>query len=813
MKRFLFLLTLLTSSVFADSISIRGFTGLKNSVNDPLLPPGSSSALVNFDLSDKIGALTRRRGYSEAYLASSSVFDSIMFLGTGERISGVRHLMFVGDSTGVGYGVLGATASGSINLDFSQTARLVVTPWPVTAQSVTRYAEWNGNTFAVNGVSRGAYYPSNDVPKLTTGQYGRLWPPAAPGELIATPLKQSGGMNGTYRYLAYAYGSTSQAHPVIGNFSAPVSVANGACIVTNFPILSKDSGGIGVFDSTFIDVFRTTNDNGTIDPTDTVWYTGVTLTVNSSTYQTSAVSFTDTMSDVTLRASSRKKIVRGISAAGYWAYTSPTADTVSSKIGAPQYVGRATVSSDSNWNVWHNAPESLVRGFSWMVQTLDPETGAVSDSGPTFSIVKKAASGVSAYGGQSKISLALPRMRDTTLRQIVWRAAVVAAPLKDAIYKLYDTVGYRFLDSANLVRTFYKIGTYLPGDTITDSIPYDSLVLRESFRQVGPIEPFSDIITHSNILYASAGNRMWMSRPDTPFNFLRSSFVTLNESRGSEVTAMWPTQYAIRATTRDESYAVAFDFSSVERISSYGCLSRQGHASSGGVHYYPSYEGIVSESEGESLERNYEFGLLTEGLANYDLVTSVIKSSSFGTWHDNKYFLKYSADSCLVYDEIAKGFSVWTTPISSAVRYGSGGSVGSALYDTLYFLRGGNRALYRFGDSYRDTTAQITALWGSPFIGFDPTQKIIDGIDLWGKFGPDSLSLGTNFYNQGDSVFASSTVSLLSTSRVNVGVQSAPTDLFRVSLIFIPLQTPTQDLIVNGLDVRYGLVGRRGIDK
>lgn len=201
MLRLIIISLFICSSVFSaeDSLFIRGFGGL-NTISDEF-HVGENEATVahNVDFSRQLGAISKRYGYDS--LSAFVGADSIWIYPV-EYSDGTKQLFVVTDTANQGFGSIYVTKKGSYSLNADSLTKI----WSFWSPfGVPDFETVGDRVYIVNGYNRGIVY-SDGV--------ARSFPPRSPAEPYITPLKEAGGLSGTYRYVIYISDTTTNTNTI-----------------------------------------------------------------------------------------------------------------------------------------------------------------------------------------------------------------------------------------------------------------------------------------------------------------------------------------------------------------------------------------------------------------------------------------------------------------------------------------------------------------------------------------------------------------------------------------------------------------------
>jgi hypothetical protein len=215
-----------------QSMRIEGFRGLNTATADFQVKANEARIAHNVDLGKNIGAISPRDGYDSVSLVSG--MDSIVGIEGAYYSDGTQQLVFVADSSGVGYGNVYASPDGSS--DLTSATRI----WQYfSIQNVPQFAMLDDAVYLVNGSHKGIYYRDD---------LARSYPLPAPGEPQIVPLDNSGPLHGEYIYRISSDGGgfTGSSSGGLGShsdgiISSRIAVSNGQVLLTGFQMPANDS--------------------------------------------------------------------------------------------------------------------------------------------------------------------------------------------------------------------------------------------------------------------------------------------------------------------------------------------------------------------------------------------------------------------------------------------------------------------------------------------------------------------------------------------------------------------------------------------
>lgn len=632
----------------------------------------------------------------------------------------------------------------------------------VPATGVPQYAMLHDQLFVVNGVGRGFLYD---------GRYTQAFPMYAPGEVAAIPMSEDGTLNGRYRYaLKYAEDSYTSDSIVTGRYSylsQPVVVDSGQVLLCRFPPRMFDTLYAGD-DSITYEIWRSAGDIGLLDKLDSMWFTGLTVTVDSANYST--VTVTDTISDDSLRSSSEAVIIADgeLYSHGRKNYNGLLGKRFTfTRPGAPAYAGADSI---AGYGIWDAAGADIgwssCAGFAVMCVAVDTFTNQVSDSSPSFIFYQSrspnhyysdqpatiwiggggdsSGTGYLARSRTAQMSYVLPRLWDTSVVLQVYRGPVEQIAYDSVIFNTWPAPTVCYLGTDFHVPHYYLLGLYNPGDTVLDTLHYDSLLTREPYERNDIPAVANAIAVFDNQLFLADGSRVQRSNDeDTTTSFLTFAATNINPDDGDQITAMWPAKQVLRTgkTKRTYSlYSTGGSYDAMELSGHYGVVAPLSHANAAEGDYFLSHDGVRLEDEGIYKERSFIGSLVSGQIGSFREQPLATLRQSVGEYYDGKYLLSIpSLDTTWVLHRIPMpdgsvryAWGTWSFTFSGAALYSVGASNQFVPSDSLYFTKPGGSSLYRYGSSTTDAGAGITAIWESGPLGrIDGTEWQVRDLQLW----------------------------------------------------------------------------------
>ena len=676
----------------------------------------------------------------------------------GVNVYGGDFLPCPGEFIGVVYPQFNSHTTGQLI-----SSNRIITRMPVTGN--VRWAQLDNNTYVTNGVAKGFRYD---------GKRAYTYPICAPGEIMAIPLASAGNQSGTYRYAVSYKEDKSKVDTnlvnLFGYTSTPVVSDGNAILLWNFPKPTMDI--FRTKDSITLSLWRTVGDVGVLDKTDSMYYTGISVVIDSTNYST--ITITDTLSDDSIRGTGTARIIANGNYYSSWLDTLDTDSfTTYFKPGAPAFSSATTRADSGIWGGGISMEWDIVSGWSWVCLFLDTLSGSPSDTGLSFNIYQPSkpsgwASSVTATGDTlpfarsrtAQMTFVLPRSIDTNVICQIYRGPIFPAGLDTTKNIFKDTVYWQLqhgLDSGSIrefVREltkltpfgvdfyspdYFLIGEYSPGDTIIDSIPFDSLLSRVALRRNSVPPIIKDMAVCDNRLFTTDGEYLYYSDfSPSGITFNALSKMAINPDDGDQITTIFQQAGSIKACKHQSSYKLVpvslngyTAYRSFELTANYGCVSSATHVAAPEGDYILSLDGVRLEDVSPYKERSYIGSLMSsqiKSFRNFDITTL---RNSFAAYYDGKYMLSFPAlDTTFVMQKIVKGgnyaysWSTWNMTFCGATMFSARAQNQVIPGDTMYFIKSNDNRIYRFGASSYDNGSYIPWLWKS-----GPTNQI-NG-DLW----------------------------------------------------------------------------------
>ena len=618
------------------------------------------------------------------------------------------------------------------------------------APALVQWAQLHDRLYVTNAVGKMLVVIGNSV---------QWFPPPSPSEPLAIPTDASGPLFGRYRYVVQ-YSGDSVLYPGhrdrFGYITTPIQAESVLVQLTHFPPPQRNAVLTTAEDTATVRIWRTVGQTSSaaLSVVDTFWLVG-TIFIDSTSYATA--SFTDTMSDITLRT--QPSII--VSDSGRQYTYDPNTPGASSgtkyfrRPGAPTVVSYAA-RADSG--IWAGASEDwdICAGYSYIAVFFDTLSRAFSDSSRSIAFLQKGKptsyASDTTYNGDtlsfnrsvfSSVRIALPRnhTNNNNLRVVLYRAPIRPATYDSAtttnieIVPQYNVLGQRLPDDTIVTTrifccvadSFYLgayryIGEGAPGDTITDTVSYADAEARPIYvRSFPPSTPSAVVAFDNRLIIADRGVILMSNVADTSIGFSALRSIPVNRDDGDRVTAIIPQRGVLKVAKSRRTYVMrkaGGSWALQELATNYGVTAPLSVARMPEGEIFLSNDGVRIESE--NIYRDYSSlgQLLSTSVAELRDMTNDVRSSAVAVFFRDRYWLsvpKYGWSFVMqrVLDESGRmryPWSKWSIrPIAFApMSFGKQ----SLFYrqDSLYFAMPGQPAVYVFGGSDKDSAKYIVQM-------------------------------------------------------------------------------------------------------
>lgn len=661
------------------------------------------------------------------------------------------------------------------------------TKFPI--QSEPSFAMFNDDIYITSPDGRGAVIHEGN---------GREFPFRAPGELRVIPLVDTFdidvdsiyGLDGEYRYKIYTWLSDSNqvgdTVQIAGYVHQPVKIKDGKMFLTGFTKLHGDSttklsGSV----SSKIDIYRTRANIGRLDFNDSVYFVTRLNVPYDDSWDT--LYFIDSIPDSLLGdgllAIDEQRI--GLDSA--------VADsTTSYPYGGPSFLAidslhkhTPTKDSTNNYGIFYGIPgQRDTLGMAYMLTYIDTVTGIESDSGRSLYVynhIKDTTDATDTILPWS-IKIGIPNQPAATIGLVrnLYRGMIYQVTFDTGAFNrivvnigedrtktlIIDGGGWveRLAVDTVIVTDYFLLAQIPSADSFyVDSVRWDSLTVKRRF--VGNSAPpgLKSLFTHDGHMFGINKSKLYFSKLDSAFAWGVFDFTSLNKDDGDENTLAFPTQGGIVVCKNNRTFIVFqnsnLKWSRREITGLPGCIAPRSYAKGLNGHYYLSAFGVVRLNDGQTLERRYSSGIISEKLSNFDNLSSIVKRDARAAYLPNsQQYLLNIGDTTYVYDERLDAWSTWSLKFAGSTLYGSEDELQYIPGDTMYFIQQGDSTIYRYGTSELDNGSGVQVLWSSAPFGVDNRLEKVSDIAVWWT-NVDGISVVMGIYNEADSLLENVTFS------------------------------------------------------
>lgn len=341
-------------------------------------------------------------------------------------------------------------------------------------------------------------------------------------------------------------------------------------------------------------------------------------------------------------------------------------------------------------------------------------------------------------------------------------------------------------------------------ETFADSARYDSVLFNPVIfpifvKQNTPFLP-KNVFSFQNRLWFTHKSRLYYSNLDLQLlnldkhDFGDLDFVPITEDDGDEITFAYPEKdYIVVYKNRSRHIVYEKDldglftynvdgvfFTSAEVTDHRGLVAARSFVHTPHGNLFMSQEGIVQENRGQQLERTTLNEILSAPLDNFDSVSLSTLAQTVGFYYPRGQQAMFSlADTTYVYDFRAGSWATWDRLFNATALYGVESNVDFIPGDTMYFARGGDNNIYRFGTSLDDNGDSISVSWKFAPLKADPFRRTITRIGVWAD--ATNATDGTfliRSYNSRDSLLDSTVYNALDTKRYRLRSFPSKSGLF-----------------------------------
>jgi hypothetical protein len=572
----------------------------------------------------------------------------------------------------------------------------------------------------------------------------------------------------------------SLASTCIGTLSTGVQVDSQQILLYDFPLFDSSAWYYDTLGEHggWYRIWRSKGDIGSFDENDKLYLLD-TIYVSDSV----PGEYTDTTSDLTLTGRDSVSIMSdpewslsgsllaglgriSFGAGAYWAPNpadignDTTMPQVRLAVGAPIPLDTVFAADTGIWMGDGRVEWTDVLGFAWMVVPVDTLFNLVGDSSRSLrvwqpaepdnwgaavarlknqfgTIIDSANAGFSrTYLGGLKLLMPSSAASANTM-YLLYRGPVVPITL-DSLYltrwRYPEFAGQpgnylqeykkRFA-AGSTVPAFYLIGQYAPGDIVTDTLHYDSLIARSIYQRSAVPTKMFDIVAAANRLIAIDENAVYMSDPvDSAVRFSVLQQRMVAPDAGDANTGIWEAGQGVVKIAKTKSLYDLYRSSGLWQLPElskyYGMVAPLSHASAPEGDYFLSLDGVRLESEGVYKSRSFMGTLASSPLSNFNHMDASVMRTAIGIYHDNKYILSFpTLDTAFVLNKVMSngqasfGWSQWGLCPVGATKYRVSDDNTIMPGDSLYFILSGDPKIYSWGNSEYDNGADVYWEWES----------------------------------------------------------------------------------------------------
>lgn len=703
-------------------LTFNRFGGLDTRSGDFSIKPNQFRELFNFDLDRNIGSLTKRLGYDS--IGTIIGQDSILGIYGAYYTDGSQQLIIVTDSAGVGYGNIYVTQPNSNTIDkdgifAGDTLTRIATLWPIFNKPI--FTMFEDKVYIVNGSSKGIVYDR---------EAAYIFPPNAPGEPTVVPLKEGTiNLTGEFRYLfRWRRVITGSVRERIGFATYPVRVNSGYIRLSDFQWMTQDTASL-VDDSVNVYVYRTKANPGTINESDSAYWTGV-IIKGSSITDLATKTFTDSVQDADLSDSVEALVdyvFRGRKSNGL-----VLGET---RYGAPVYIsGGLTDVGTAGIYLGTDAVDTIL-GMVYACTFLDTATNIESTLGPRAVIMRRGTK-------DSTYLIGLPRISDNISGQLVnlYRAPILrvgfdTSVILDSTWRSVELelTGelYWFLEESwktvvtpgdtTLIGDYHLIyqATSGAGDTtFQDTINFDSAYYLPLYRPTFIRVPASYIFSAYDQLYSIMDNILSFTSIDSSVIWFPTDAIVINADDGDRIIAAYAARGVIRVFKSKSMYNLYQNANGVwnkQEVTNYiGVVAPHSLSAGVGGVFYLTDNGVFREQEGIYKNRYFDVGLVSGDIIQLDTLSVTKKSDAVGFQYKDLYILSLPSSGFAF--PIGKTFvrfnktgdwGTWDLVFGGATLYSTETVLSFVPGDTLYFFKPGGSDILRFGTSELDGAGTV----------------------------------------------------------------------------------------------------------
>ncbi|MEW6014160.1 MAG: hypothetical protein AB1690_02435 [Candidatus Zixiibacteriota bacterium] len=686
----LFALVLLLTEVAPEVVtaqepySIYNFSGGMNSVDNIFsVPPEQAQIVRNWNLDRYPGSLYPRPGFHAltSALPNHNEISAIF----SHRFSNGQGYLFEVLRINTGYY---ADLKVSEPFSYDCTDSLYSYLYPTTGI----WTVWNDDILFCNGRNRPLII--SGAPSTMTADYVT---PLAPGQAEVITLKQSGNLNGVYRYafVAEVPCSTNYAFSKwCGPLSAPVRALNERILIQNLYPQIADSVCVAPGALDFL-LVRTRGDHNNFD-TDSLFVID-TFSVTNNWTNAQLWNHGDNLSDATLNNTYFWKTIReaqppsGLNIQYLLNQEYPPLKNCYYSLGAPTFLdgdGGSTADTvsgySSNWWV------------QYAVYLLDTLTGRTSDTSRALTYYN-----TEIERFQTKIGL--PPCQSRYVRVVIKRLIDI---VNDAPY--YH--GWYVLDTI----------TSNAATDYTDTEHWRDLEANHDLFERNVLDVvLSGVVVHEGRLWGWDDQKIYISQSGTPYEWYQFDYLDVDLDDGDQNVRLVSYEgYLI--LYRHNSILIIYTqdgnvYNRSKKESGVGQIARQGFVNYNGANIFLDRKGISLETgniyRDQSLSRRY----ISDNIRNY-IVRSPdsMTAAAMRIFDDILLFSYPNTDTTWAHFFKTNGWSFWTyLDFHDAVMYDTLNRVNLAPFRDFCFVSPGSDLLYKldYNDSLDEGGYRIYPLY------------------------------------------------------------------------------------------------------
>ncbi len=811
-------------------LTLNKFGGLDTRSGDFSIKPNRFRELLNFDLDRNIGSLTKRFGYDS--IGSIVGQDSILGIYGAYYTDGSQQLIIVTDSAGVGYGNIYVTQPNSNLIDkdgiFTDIAdstgdslMRIATHWPVFNKPI--FTMFEDKVYIVNGSSKGIVFDR---------EAAYIWPPNAPGEPTIIPLKRTSGntLTGEYRYLFRWSNHQSVGNRERKGFTTyPVRVNNGHIRLSNFQWMTHDTSSVAN-DSVVVFVYRTKANPGTINESDSAYWTGRRI-MGSSIADIASKVFIDSVSDEALSDTVEPLVdfaFRGRKSNGL----------VNGEVryGAPTYISGALANTKGGIYLGTDEVDTIL-GMVYAATFLDSANNLESTLGPRAVILRRGTD-------DSTYLIGLPRIADNLSGQTVnlYRAPLIqigfdTSVILDSIWRSaeLELTGELYWYIEKSWKTIVTPGETIIGDyhliyqatsgagdtTFQDTIPFDSAYYLPLYRPSSVRIPSSYIFSAYDQLYSIRDNVLSFTAIDSNVIWFPTNAIVINADDGDRIMAAYAASGVIRIFKSKSMYNLFQDANGVwskQEVTNYvGVVAPHSLSAGVGGVFYLTDNGVFKEGEGIYKDRYFDVGLVSGNIIELDTLSVTKKSDAVGFQYKDLYILSlpssgftFPTGKTFVRFNKTGEWATWDLEFGGTTLYSTETVLSFVPGDTLYFFKPGGTGILRFGTSENDNSdiIRVHAL-SAPFLTQDLSiHKAISRIGIAARSAATDSLLLTLYNEEGTAIVSDLSYSDLTQRYTVKAVGENFARFFQVKLANDTTNDDWGNTIIDAIEIFWNIAGQ-----